>query len=78
VEAQPNPESALRVSWAIRGLQYLCAHETNYAEHRAKPGPNVRLIYEQVLSRQVETFAEHGRRFQIQSLFLSPRSKSPT
>lgn len=60
----PNLQTAARVNWVMRGLQYLGAHKQHYTEHREKLGPNVRLNYEQALDLSVDdiagAFAEHG------------------
>ena len=64
-DAHPNLETAVRVNWVLRGLQYLQQHKGHYAEHRDKLSPNVVLNYEQALALTTEdiawALAEHNR-----------------
>ena len=63
-DAHPAIEGAVRVNWALRGLQYLAQHEAHYRDHRDLLGPNVRMNYEQALELSLPdvaaAFREHG------------------
>lgn len=64
-DTHPDLETAARVNWVLRGLQYLKQHKQHYAEHRDKLSPNVVLNYEQALELTAEdvgwALAEHNR-----------------
>lgn len=60
-DTEPDIRDAVRVNWALRGLQYTAQHAGHYRDHKEKLSPNVRLNYEQALDLSVADVAEAFR-----------------